>query len=183
MAKTKSYEVEMSHVAASGAKKTMWRAGRQFEVKVPQVLDLTKEEVEAFENDKRFTIKEASESTEQADSSSTTSGSESDAQDSGDDEASDEDTSTEDSSSEDTSTSDSEEASDEDTELSEDTENQVDSEEVSVDQLVKDNSRAELNALAKETGIENPEALAGKPEVAQAIVDAKASNPAEEATS
>lgn len=181
MAKTKSYEVEMSHVAASGAKKTMWRAGRQFEVKVPQVLDLTKEEVEAFENDKRFTIKEASESSSSTDSSETTSDSEVDT--STTDSETEEDTSTEDSSSEDTSTSDSEEASDEDTEVSEDTENQVDSEEVSVDQLVKDNSRAELNALAKETGIENPEAFSGKPEVAQAIVDAKANNPAEEATS
>lgn len=181
MAKTKSYEVEMSHVAASGAKKTMWRAGRQFEVKVPQVLDLTKEEVEAFENDKRFTIKEASESSSSTDSSETTSDSEVDT--STTDSETEEDTSTEDSSSEDTDSSDTEEASDEDTEVSEDTENQVDSEEVSVDQLIKDNSRAELNALAKETGIENPEALAGKPEVAQAIVDAKANNPAEEATS
>jgi hypothetical protein len=182
MAKTKSYEVEMSHVAASGAKKTMWRAGRQFEVKVPQVLDLTKEEVEAFENDKRFTIKEASESSSSTDSSETTSDSEVDTS-TTDSETSEEDDSTEDSSSEDTDSSDTEEASDEDTEVSEDTESQVDSEEVSVDQLVKDNSRAELNALAKETGIENPEALSGKPEVAQAIVDAKASNPAEDATS
>lgn len=173
MAKTKSYEVEMSHVAASGAKKTMWRAGRQFEVKVPQVLDLTKEEVEAFENDKRFTIKEASESSSSTDSSETTSDSEVDTS-TTDSETSEEDDSTEDSSSEDTDSSDSEEASDEDTEVSE---------EVSVESLVKDNSRAELNALAKETGIENPEALSGKPEVAQAIVDAKASNPAEDATS
>lgn len=176
MAKTKSYEVEMSHVAASGAKKTMWRAGRQFEVKVPQVLDLTKEEVEAFENDKRFSIKEATDAPESTDTSETTSDSESDTS-TADSETAEENDTTEDSSSEDTDSSDTEEASDEDTE------NQVDSEEVSVDQLVKDNSRDELNALAKETGIENPEALKDKTEVAQAIVDAKANNPAEEATS
>jgi hypothetical protein len=178
MAKTKSYEVEMSHVAASGAKKTMWRAGRQFEVKVPQVLDLTKEEVEAFENDKRFTIKEASESTSEADSSETTSGSESDAQTTGDDEASEEDDSTEDSSSEDSSSSDTEEVSDEDTEDSSEEEVAL-----TVDDLVKNNSRKELDALALEAGVEAPETLSGKPEVAQAIVDAKASNSESEATS
>lgn len=178
MAKTKSYEVEMSHVAASGAKKTMWRAGRQFEVKVPQVLDLTKEEVEAFENDKRFTIKEASESTGEADSSETTSGSESDAQTTGDDEASEEDDSTEDSSSEDSSSSDTEEVSDEDTEDSSEEEVAL-----TVDDLVKNNSRKELDALALEAGVEAPETLSGKPEVAQAIVDAKASNSESEATS
>lgn len=168
MAKTKSYEVEMSHVAASGAKKTMWRAGRQFEVKVPQVLDLTKEEVEAFENDKRFTIKEASESSSSTDSSETVSDSENDAQTAGD-EASEENDTTEDSSSEDTSTSDTEEASDETTEA----------EAPTVDSLVKNNSRPELNALAVEAGVEAPEALETKTEVAQAIVDAKARNSSE----
>lgn len=172
MAKTKSYEVEMSHLAASGAKKTMWRAGRQFEVKVPQVLDLTKEEVEAFENDKRFTIKEASESSSSTDSSETTSGSDSDAQTTGD-EASEEDTSTEDSSSEDTTTSDTEEVSDDSTEE----EATTAEDEVAV--LVKDNSRTELNAKAIEAGVEAPEDMKDKTEVAQAIVDAKARNTSE----
>lgn len=172
MAKTKSYEVEMSHLAASGAKKTMWRAGRQFEVKVPQVLDLTKEEVEAFENDKRFTIKEASESSSSTDSSETTSGSDSDAQTTGD-ETSEEDTSTEDSSSEDTTTSDTEEVSDDSTE------EEATTEEDEVAVLVKDNSRNELNALATEAGVEAPEDMKDKTEVAQAIVDAKARNTSE----
>ena len=51
---TTKYEVTLLSTPASGAKKTMWRAGRQFEVKVTQVLELTKEEVEVFKNDKRF---------------------------------------------------------------------------------------------------------------------------------
>ena len=172
MAKTKSYEVEMAHTTGSGAKKTMWRAGRQFEVKVPQLLDLTPEEVEAFEDDKRFSIKEASELTSSTDSSDEASDSEEDSS-TGDDTASEEDDSTEDSDSEDSSSDEAEEVSDDSTEA----------EAPTVDSLVKDNSRNELNALALEAGVEAPEALETKTEVAQAIVDAQASNSESEATS
>lgn len=169
---TKSYEVEMRHLAVSGAKKTMWRAGRQFEVKVPQVLDLTKEEVEAFENDKRFSIKEATDAPEQTNTSETASDSESDAQTAGD-EAGEADSTDEASEDEDSSTSEAEEASDDTTETQAPT----------VESLVKDNSRNELNALALEAGVEAPEALETKTEVAQAIVDAQAGNSESEATS
>lgn len=175
MAKTKTYKVELLPSNESGAKRTAWRAGRQFVVKESQVLELTKGEAEVYENDRRFTITETEARSEEQ-SSETASDSEVDTS-TADSETSEEDTSTEDSSSEDSDSSDTEEVSDEDTE------SQVESEEVSVDQLVKDNSREELNALALETGIENPDSLKDKTEVAQAIVDAKASNPAEEATS
>ncbi|MBK9388575.1 MAG: hypothetical protein IPN34_27500 [Planctomycetes bacterium] len=177
MAKTKSYEVEMAHTTGSGAKKTMWRAGRLFEVKVPQLLDLTPAEVEAFEDDKRFSIKEASELTSSTDSSDEASDSGEDSQSTGD-ESSEEDATTEDSDSEDSSSDEAEEVSDDSTEDSSE-------EEVAptVDDLVKNNSRNELNALALEAGVEAPETLSGKPEVAQAIVDAQASNSESEATS
>jgi len=45
--------------------------------------------------------------------------------------------------------------------------------------LVKDNSRTELNAKAIEAGVEAPEDMKDKTEVAQAIVDAKARNTSE----
>lgn len=176
MAKTKSYEVEMAHTTGSGAKKTMWRAGRLFEVKVPQLLDLTPAEVEAFEDDKRFSIKEASELTSSTDSSDEASDSGEDSQSTGDE--AEDDASTEDSDSEDSSSDEAEEVSDDSTEDSSE-------EEVAptVDDLVKNNSRKELDALALEAGVEAPETLSGKPEVAQAIVDAQASNSESEATS
>ncbi len=40
----------------------------------------------------------------------------------------------------------------------------------SVDDLVRDNSREELNALAVEAGVQNPQELENKPAVAEAIV-------------
>ena len=171
MAKTKLYEVELQASQESGAKKTMWRAGREFEVKVAQVLELTKEEVEVFENDKRFKLSETDGTSSQEDESDSSSSSEEDSSDSGDGSSEDDD-STEDSDSEDSSSDETEENSDDSTE--DESDDSSDEDEVTVDGLVKDNSRAELNALALESGIENPEALSGKPEVAQAIVDAKA---------
>jgi len=172
MAKTKSYEVEMAHTTGSGAKKTMWRAGRLFEVKVPQLLDLTPAEVEAFEDDKRFSIKEASELTSSTDSSDEASDSGEDSQDAGDE--AEDDATTEDSDSEDSSSDEAEEVSDDVTEDSSEEEVVT-----TVDDLVKNNSRKELDALALEAGVEAPETLSGKPEVAQAIVDAEARNQSE----
>jgi hypothetical protein len=188
MAKTKNYEVELLPSNESGAKGTMVRGGRVFAVKEPVVLALTKEEAEVFENDRRFQLSETSETPSESESSESTSGSESDAQGSGD-ESSEEDDSSEDSDSEDsssdeaeedTSESTDEEASEEDVE--EDSTEDEEVEEVTVESLVKNNSRNELNALAVEAGVENPEALETKPEVAQAIVDAKARNSESEDT-
>jgi virulence-associated protein VagC len=151
----------------------MWRAGRQFEVKVPQTLELTAEEVEAFQNDNRFVISEASEATGSEDSSDETTSSDSDSQDgAGDgDETTEEDTTSEDEASEDSSSDSEEEASDETTEAP-----QVSN----VDDLVKNNSRNELNAKALELGVETPEREDwNKLEVAQAIVEAEARNTSE----
>lgn len=166
---TTKYEVTLLSTPASGAKKTMWRAGRQFEVKVTQVLELTKEEVEVFKNDKRFKLSKATKASSEPKSSEKTSGSESDAQ--GGDETSTDNDSSEDQGSEDSSSDDTEEDSDEDTTT-----------ESRLDVLLKE-SRKDLDALATSLGVEAPEKLENKTEVAQAIVEAEASNSESEATS
>lgn len=171
MAKTKKYEITLLASNQSGAKRTYYRGGVQFTVLEPQVLELTNEEVKVFKDDARLKVKGVSDKGE-SDQSETTSDSESDAPTTST-ETTEEDSTTEDTDSEDTTSDETEEVSDEAT----------DAPEVTVDSLVKDNSRADLNALAVEAGIENPEALETKTEVAQAIVDAKASNSESEATS
>lgn len=174
---TQLYEVELTHTASAGAKRTMWRAGRQFEVKVPQTLELTAEEVEAFQNDNRFVISETSETPVEENSSDETTGSDSDSQDgAGDgDETTEEDTTSEDEASEDSSSESEEEVSGSD-ESGEEEATQVSN----VDDLVKNNSRNELNAKALELGVENPEREDwNKLEVAQAIVEAEARNTSE----
>lgn len=183
MAKTKDYEVKLLPSNESGAKSTMYRGGVAHTVGEPQVLALTKEEAEVYENDRRFQLSTPSDVTSEQDSSDETSGSESDAQDG--DNNSEENDSTEDSDSEDSSSDESEEASDDSTEDESDASSEdssEESEEVTVDSLVKNNSRDELNALAVEAGVEAPESLKDKTEVAQAIVDAKARNSESEDT-
>lgn len=164
---TTKYEVTLESTPASGAKRTMWRGGRQFEVKVTQVLELTKEEVEVFKNDKRFKLSKATKTNSGSEPVETTSGSESDT--SGGDETSPANDETEASDSEDSSTDGSEEDSDESTE---------DSEESNEDELKRllQKKRSTLDKQAKSLGIENAEELKDKLEVAQAIVDAKARN-------
>ena len=179
MAKTKDYEVKLLPSNESGAKLTMYRGGVAHTVGEPQVLALTKEEAEVYENDKRFQLSTPSDATSESVSSDETSGSESDAQDG--DNSSEENDSTEDSDSEDSSSDEAEEASDDSSE-DESSEEVEEEAEVTVESLVKDNSRDELNALATEAGIEAPESLKDKTEVAQAIVDAKARNSESEDT-
>lgn len=156
-----NYEVELQPSNESGAKKTAWRGGRQFSAKVPQVLELTKEEVKVYEDDRRFNIKKTTAKAE-PEPSETPSDSEANAQPT----TPEAETPAEDNSSEDSSEDASEEADSSETEDNE--------EAPTVDSLVKDYSREELNAQAVELGVEKPEELASKPEVAQAIVDAKA---------
>ena len=179
MAKTKDYEVKLLPSNESGAKATMYRGGVAHTVGEPQVLALTKEEAEVYENDKRFQLSTPSDATSESVSSDETSGSESDAQDG--DESSEEDVTSEDSDSEDSSSDEAEEVSDESTD-EEASEEDVEEAEVTVDSLLKNNSRDELNALAVEAGVEAPESLKDKTEVAQAIVDAKARNSESEDT-
>ena len=171
MAKSKQYEVEMTHLAASGAKKTMWRAGRQFEVKVPQVLELTNEEVEAFENDKRFSIKEASDAPQPSDNGGEASDSQEDTPEAGD------------ASSEANDSSEGEDSQDTASDASEEDNSSDTPETETVESLLKNNSRDELNARAEDLGVQSPENLKDKTEVAQAIVDAEARNSNSEATS
>ena len=168
--KTTQYQVELTHTAANGAKRTMWRGGRQFEVKVPQVLDLTDEEVKVYEDDKRFKLSTPGETVGEEDSVEETTGSDSDSSDT-ETETSEEDTSSEDETSEDTASDETEETSDDSSE--------EDDTEARVAELVKNNSRSDLDAKAEELGVEAPSKLDGKLEVAQAIVDAEARNSGE----
>lgn len=169
MAKTKKYEVTLLASNQSGAKRTYYRGGLQFTVLEPQVLELTNEEVKVFKDDARLKVKSVSGKGE-SDQSETTSDSESDAP-TTTTETTEEDSSTEDSDSEDSSSDEAEEVSDEDTTT-----------ESRLDVLLKE-SRKDLNALATSLGVEAPEKLENKTEVAQAIVEAEASNSESEATS
>jgi len=169
MAKTKKYEVTLLASNQSGAKRTYYRGGLQFTVLEPQVLELTNEEVKVFKDDARLKVKSVSGKGE-SDQSETTSDSESDAP-TTTTETTEEDSSTEDSDSEDSSSDEAEEVSDEDTTT-----------ESRLDVLLKE-SRKDLDALATSLGVEAPEKLENKTEVAQAIVEAEASNSESEATS
>lgn len=168
MAKSKKYEVTLLASNQSGAKRTYYRGGVQFTVLEPQVLELTNEEVKVFKDDSRLKVKGVSDKSE-SDSSETTSNSESDAP-TTDTETTEEDSTTEDTDSEDSSSDEAEEDSDETT-----TESRL-------DVLLKE-SRKDLDALATSLGVEAPEKLENKTEVAQAIVEAEASNSESEATS
>jgi hypothetical protein len=169
MAKTKKYEVTLLASNQSGAKRTYYRGGLQFTVLEPQVLELTNEEVKVFKDDARLKVKSVS-SKGESDQSETTGDSESDAP-TTTTETTEEDSSTEDSDSEDSSSDEAEEVSDEDTTT-----------ESRLDVLLKE-SRKDLDALATSLGVEAPEKLENKTEVAQAIVEAEASNSESEATS
>jgi len=170
MAKTKKDEIKLLASNESGAKRTYYRGGVQFTVLEPQVLELTNEEVKVFKDDARLTVKGVSGKGE-SDQSETTSDSESDAP-TTTTETTEEDSSTEDSDSEDSSSDEAEEDSDEDTTTTESR----------LDVLLKE-SRKDLDALATSLGVEAPEKLENKTEVAQAIVEAEASNSESEATS
>lgn len=173
MAKTKKYEIKLLASNQSGAKRTYYRGGVQFTVLEPQVLELTNEEVKVFKDDARLTVKGISDKSE-SDSSETTSDSESDAP-TTETETTEEDSSTEDTDSEDSSSDEAEEASDDATEATE-VESRID--------VLLAESRETLNAMAVDLGIENPDRKEwNKPEVAQAIVEAEASNSESEATS
>ena len=187
MAKTKKYEVKLLASNQSGAKRTYYRGGVQFTVLEPQVLELTNEEVKVFKDDARLTVKGVSDKVE-SDSSETASNSESEAP-TTETEATEEDSSTEDSDSEDSSSDEAEEVSDEAPESTEEVETEATEEDSStegesrVDVLLAE-SRETLNAMAIELGVENPDRKEwNKPEVAQAIVEAEASNSESEATS
>ena len=149
----KTYEVVLQPSNLSGARNNAWRAGRQFTVLEPQILELTDEEVEAFENDWRFkiTVSGKKAKSSKVSASETVLSAEIEA---------------------------GEEAAEVKAETLEDTA-VVETETVTgetpsdVEILLKDYSRGELDAQARELGVENPEGLANKTEVAEAIVSAR----------
>lgn len=140
---------------------TRWRAGRMFERNVPQVLELTKEEVEAFKDDRYFTITKTTskaESTDGAEGNDTP-------------QSADADTKTTDEES-----TESSEGSDSGEDQGSEGENEAPQagEERKVKLLQK--SRKAVNSIAKKLGIENADQMANKEVVADAIIEAEAVN-------
>lgn len=155
---TKTYKIELVPSSNAGAGATMYRSGVKFTEREPEILELTQEEAEVFENDWRFEI------TDTKDSGETLEGRQ--ARESkiappdvnpGAEEAVEGETETVE-----TETAPQEEADSVD-----------DTPADSVEDLLKNHSRDELDIQAAELGIENPQELANKTEVAQAIVDAR----------
>lgn len=178
MAKVKTVEkvIELMSIPANGAKKTMWRGGRMFEVKKPQVLELTDEEVKVYEDDARFKVSDPTDSGEQ-EQGDEASDSEGDAQGSDSDSSSDDSSEGEDSEDQGSDDSEADSGSDPEDEADEDASDPEDL----VKALVQDNDRNELNAKAVEVGLvekaeEADTKYKSKTEVAQAIVEAQASN-------
>lgn len=164
MASTQLYKVELRSIPASGAKRTMWRGGRQFEIKVPQVLELTKEEAEVYKDDKRFKLSKASKATSEPNQTDQTGGGEEGTPGEGA-EGAEANGSPGGSDSQDTTGDDTKEGSDD----APTPENQVD------DRLKKllQKKRAKLDKIASELKIENPDKMGSKEEVAQAIIEAE----------
>ena len=54
-----SYKIELVPSGVEGARPTMYRGGLKFNTGEPQVLNLTKEELEVFENDWRFKVSDS----------------------------------------------------------------------------------------------------------------------------
>jgi len=155
----KSYEIELLPFNMSGARDTMYRLGRKFEVTQPVVLKLTEEQVEVFENDWRFKI------TDSTDEGGTLEGGTVSASETVSPTA---DTETE----KEIVDSETETVQDSDVEPQETVggETAQDSE---LDELLFNNDKDELVEIAKELGIKKAHKFKSKQEVAQAIVDAR----------
>lgn len=191
---TKLYEVSMKKTFKMPFHH---RAGLRFERGETRLVELTQDQVEAIKNDGYMDIKkpsqkaadqaaDAPEREEQVSNSSTEGssdeapeapGEEDQVQDSGDQEdAGSEDEGAEEAPAEDAGSEDSTDSEGSETETEEPqekaAEEQIDEapEAPSVDDLVRDNSREELNTQAVEAGVEAPEQLQNKQEVAEAIV-------------
>lgn len=152
-----AHKIELIPSGISGARSTMFRCGTKFEIGKAQVLDLTSEQLEAFKSDVRFKVSDSKDSGEPLESG-TSSKSETILP---------------------TSTSKGKAKSFKKVEVDEN--QNASSEEIvedeveevaSVETLLKNNSRDELNELAAACGIEDAESFENKTEVAQAIVAA-----------
>lgn len=150
--KTATYTVQL---AKNFTQPTRWRIGIKFTRNEPQVLELTKEQVEAIKDDRYMEIKKGAPKDKSADAGS----SESDVLPTGADATPEVDAENE-TSTDETNTTDEEENTGDET--------QEDA--PAVDQKAKllQKSRNRVNALAKAAGVESPETLPNK----EAVVDA-----------
>lgn len=153
-----SHKIELIPSGVSGARSTMFRCGQKFEIGEAKILDLTKEQLEEFKNDWRFKVSDSKDSGEKI-SGGTIATSETIPPTEG--------IFTEDSSTDEVAT-----VADSDVTQEEEAGDEVETE-GNLEELLKNNSRDELDSIAKGLGIDDPENLQNKTEVAQAIIDAQ----------
>lgn len=153
-----SYKIELIPSGVSGARPTMFRGGLKFDIGQAQILDLTAEQLEVFENDWRFKV---TASTDRGATLADTKAAIGETVPSAVDIAGEEKPMAEIEAIEDSLAASQEKVDGKSKELS------------VLDTLLKTHSREELNDEAKFLGVENPESFANKTEVAQAIVDAQ----------
>lgn len=153
-----SYKIELVPSGVEGARPTMYRGGLKFNTGEPQVLNLTKEELEVFENDWRFKVSDSRDPGSTIEEAKAAIG---DTIPSAVDIAGEEKPVPQIEAIEDQLATQEEEMDDKGQEP------------VVLATLLKTHSREELNDEAAFLGVENPELFANKTEVAQAIVDAQ----------
>jgi hypothetical protein len=153
-----SHKIELLPSQVSGARDTMWRCGRKFEVNIPQVLDLTKDELEAFKNDWRFKVSDSNDPSEKVAGGAT---------------AKSETIPPADSASPKEKFADKVKAAKDRIVAQKEIVDNQDKELPDIDELLKTYSRDELDLQASELGIENPQQFNNKTEVAQAIIDVR----------
>lgn len=152
-----SYKIELIPSGVSGARPTMFRCGQRFSVGQPQILDLTKEQLEEFKNDKRFKVSDSKDSGEKIASGTVA--------------ASETVSPTEGIFTEETIVDEVEAVEAEVVAQEEVVDSEVET--TTLEELLKENSRDELNEQAEFLGIKDAAAFANKKEVAQAIIDAQ----------
>jgi hypothetical protein len=153
-----SHKIELIPSGVSGARSTMFRCGQKFEIGEAKILDLTKEQLEEFKNDWRFKVSDSKDSGEKI-SGGTIATSETIPP-------------TEGIFTEDSSTDEAETIANSDVAQEEEASDEVETE-GNLEELLKKNSREELNVIAKSYGIQDADSFDNKTEVAQAIIDAQ----------
>ena len=162
MAKKQTYTVQL---AKNFQQPTRWRLGLQFQRNVPQVLELTAEEVAIIKDDRYMEIKKGAPKDKSANAGS----SESDVL----PPAGDDTQTTDENEQEDETTTDESQTSDSDEEETSDSETETPA--TGEDRKVKllQKSRNAVNGIAKKLGIENAAELPNKEAVASAIIEAE----------
>lgn len=154
-----AYEVELLPSKESGAGDKMYRLGHQFTTREKPVFELTEEQVEVLKNDKRFKVTESNEPGQPLEAGIVGEVGEGTAE---------------------VVTETAEETASVETEVVEDSlveqaeeVGEQDSSAPTLDELLRNYNRDELNVIAKDLGVKQPKKLGSKEEVAQAIVDAR----------